>query len=143
MNNFKKCFALLMVISLLCLNMTISVASNVSDSISSDTGGRASPVFNSKTISLSSAMRATMIASTSIICAKIYVQSVTLQKLASGTWVFVKSLPCPAAVYNTNVFGAGMDYSSHCTKGITYRIVVVFNGDGVTASATSGGVTYK
>ena len=131
MKTLKNYFAIATVISLLCLILAIPAA--VSE---------ASPVFNTRSVSFSSSMKSSMSATTSIVCAKISVTSVTLEKSSGGAWGFDKNLPCPSPMTNTDIYGAGMDYSSYCVKGNTYRIVVVFNADGVTASATSPGATY-
>ncbi len=105
---------------------------------------QASAVFVSKTVSLSTSMRSSISCSTSVDCKKIYVSAVKLEKKIGTDWVSTTSLPCPSTTaVNTDIFGAGMDYSSYCTKGNTYRIVVTFNADGTTASATSGSNTYK
>ena len=137
MNRKNKSLCLLVAALLLCAYIPLTA-------LATDFVPMASPVFVAKTVGLSTAMKAVMTCSTSVICNKIYVSGVTLQKQSGSSWVHVKSLPCPSTTAtNACTFGTSMDYSSHCTKGTTYRVVITFNADGVTASATSGGATYK
>lgn len=137
MNRKNKSLCLLVAALLLCAYIPLTA-------FATDFVPMASPVFVAKTVGLSSEMKAVMTCTTSVICNKIYVSGVTLQKQSGSSWVYDKSLPCPStSATNASSFGASMNYSSYCTKGTTYRIVVTYNADGVTASATSGSATYK
>lgn len=132
----KKSLCLLVVALLLCANVVLVA--------SADIAPMASPVFVSKTAGLTTAMVAGMTCSTSVICNKIYVSAVTLQRKSGSNWVNAGSLPCPTATAtNAFSFGTSKDYSSYCIRGNTYRVVITFNADGVTASATSGSSTYQ
>lgn len=133
----KKKFAIIVTVALL-------ICTHVLFLTSASAGLQASPVFNTKSVALSSTMTATMTCTTSVDCKKIYVSAVRLERLSNGSWVKDQDLPCPTATAtNDNSFGTSKAYASYCTKGNTYRIVVTFNGDGVTASATSVSVAYK
>lgn len=137
MNRKNKSLCLLVAALLLCAYIPLTA-------LATDFVPMASPVFVSKSAGLSTAMKAIMTCSTSVICNKIYVSGVALQKQSGSSWAHDKNLPCPSATAtNASSFGTSMDYSSYCTKGNTYRVVITFNADGVTASATSGSATYK
>ncbi|MEA5015410.1 MAG: hypothetical protein VB099_12705 [Candidatus Limiplasma sp.] len=137
MNRKNKSLCLLVAALLLCAYIPLTA-------LATDFVPMASPVFVTKTAGLNTQMKAVMACTTSVICDKICVSGVTLQKQSGSSWAHVKSLPCPStSATNASSFGASMDYSSHCTKGTTYRIIITYNADGVTASATSGASTYK
>lgn len=98
--------------------------------------------FASYSIDLSSGGSARFSATLYDYCTSFKVQSCTLQKLSGSTWVYSQSLECPSGASSINVYSVTKDYSSNLTKGRTYRLVVVYNADGVTVTATSPQITY-
>ncbi len=132
----KKSVCLLVVALLLCTHVVFLASADITP--------MASPVFVAKTASLSTAMKSVMTCTTSVTCNQIYVSAVTLQRKSGSSWVNAGPLPCPTTVAtNASSFATSKDYSSYCTRGNTYRVVITFNADGVTASATSGSSTYQ
>lgn len=130
----KKFLCFLVAVLMVCTNVAF---------VSANAGLQASPVFVSKSVSLSSSMNGSMSCGTSVICSKIYISSVKLQTLTNGSWGNDVSVPCPTAVATNDAsLSASRSYASYCTKGVTYRLYVTFWADGVTATAYSGGTTY-
>lgn len=132
----KKYLCLLVAVMLICVN--------VGALASASAGVDASPVFVSKSVSVSSSMNVTMACTTSVTCDSICVSAVALERKSGSSWVPVKPLTPPSkTVSGVNNFATYKDYSGDCTKGNTYRFIITFNADGVTAQATSGGTEYK
>lgn len=104
----------------------------------------ASPVFNSKSVTLSTSMSATFMTTTSMDCNSISVTSVKLQRQNGSKWEDDKTLVCPSGVAkNIDSLVTAKNYADDCVKGNTYRLYVTFTADGVTATCYSGTATYK
>ena len=130
----KRCVYIIIVI-MLCVSITSSSATAEPMPTSSINIIRCSIQFvSSGTARFTATMRNP--------CASFSVQSCTLQKLSDSKWVFVQSLECPDGASSITHFAVSKDYSSCLTKGSTYRLVVVYNADGETATATSSKLTY-
>lgn len=72
----------------------------------------------------------------------IRVKSCRLQKYDNG-WVNAGTLSVPSYVAtNLYIYSTTKDYSSYCSDGGKYRIIVTFNVDGYTKSYTSNSVSY-
>lgn len=124
----KKLFAL-MLAALLLLSATAFAAS------------RASTVFSSATVSLSSGKTATFNATASSYSSSISVTSVRLYVKTGDTWTYARSLPVPATTSSGLTFRASKDYSAYISSG-TYRINATFSADAGTVTRVSNTVTY-
>lgn len=130
----KKYLCLMVAVMLICVNVGTLVSASA----------EASPVFVTKSVGVSSSMNVTMSCTTNVTCDSIYVSAVALEQKSGSSWVPVKALTPPSkTVSGVNNFATAKDYSSNCTKGNTYRFVITFYADGVTAQASSGGTEYK
>lgn len=117
------------ILSLLSLVVLASVILSIP--LSASALPPASPVFNSKSVTLSTSMSATFMTTTSIDCKSIEVISVTLQRQDGSAWVFEKYLACPTGVAtNINSLVTSKKYADDCVKGNTYRLYVTFQADG-------------
>lgn len=104
----------------------------------------ANPVFIHASVLLSTDMYSEFDAAVQMNCPTISVTSCTLQKLVSGQWNSVGSIPPPSHIAtNTSWFAASANYSSYCTKGQTYRIKAVFSAGGESVTRYSSGATYQ
>ncbi len=131
----KKLISLFVVIVMVSVNLVFAVSANAAL--------QASPVFATKSAGLSASKSGSMTATTSVVCKKIYVSAVRLQRKSGTSWIDVGSLPCPTTTsVNDDSFVATKSYSSYCTSGNTYRIIVTFNADGYAATATSNSASY-
>ena len=104
---------------------------------------RANPNIDQASIVFSSSMGAgfSLTASNNF---NVSITSVKLEvKESNGTWSFVKNLPAPSSATNVTFYNRDMDYSSHCTKGKTYRIKATFNAGSESVSRTSAEKTYN
>ena len=130
----KKCVYIIIAI-MLCVSIT-------SSSATAEPMPTSSTNFLGCAIHFASSGTARFTANMEQPCASFSVQSCTLQKLSNSKWVFVQSLECPDGASSITHFAVTKDYSSCLTKGTTYRLVVVYNADGETATATSSQLTY-
>lgn len=100
----------------------------------------ANPIFNSASVSLSSTMTAKFSASLSK--TSTVTVTCTLEKKVNNVWKTDKTLTAPPS-QTTMKYSAAKDYSGNCSKGNTYRIIVVYTASNESITRTSNEIAYK